>query len=89
MLNSAGFRVSRLGRVNALLGLAEIPREWRGQRQVRSGYVGHLAALPSRGLGWHVKRRWLGLEGRVLAAGLSLPHGRTLLALAQREEGAS
>ncbi len=89
MLTAAGVRVSRLGRVNALLGLAEIPREWRGQRQGRSGYVGHLAALPSRGPGWQMKRRWLGFEGRLLAAGLSLPHGRTLLALAQREERVS
>lgn len=89
MLTAAGFRVSRLGRVNALLGLAEIPREWRGQRQVRRGYVGLLAGVPKTGLGWQLKRRWLGIEGRLLAAGASLPLGRTLLALAQREESAS
>ena len=32
-LGSAGFRVIRLSRVNALLGLAEIPRELRARRQ--------------------------------------------------------
>jgi ubiquinone/menaquinone biosynthesis C-methylase UbiE len=88
LLTSNGFRVARLGRVNGLLGLAEIPREWRGQRQVRSGYVGHLAGVPTTGPGWRLKRRWLGLEGRLLASGASLPLGRTLLALVQREEEA-
>lgn len=89
LLTSTGFRVSRLGRVNALLGLAEIPREWRGQRQGRGGYVGLLAGVPRTGLGWQLKRRWLGVEGRLLASGASLPLGRTLLALAQRKEDAS
>lgn len=83
---AAGFRVHRLGRINALLGLAEIPREWRGQRRHGAGYVGLLAEVPRPGVGWHLKRGWLDLEGRLVAAGFSLPLGRTLLALSQVPE---
>jgi hypothetical protein len=43
-LVAAGFRVIRLGRVNALLGLAEIPRQLRARRQSGAGYHGILAA---------------------------------------------
>ena len=88
-LEAAGFRVRRVGRVNALLGLAEIPREFRAKRAGGEGYVGLLAELPKRNLLWHVKRAWLGLEGSAVAAGLSLPLGRTLVAVAEaRAEGA-
>lgn len=82
-LESAGFDVLRLGRVNALLGLAEIPRELRARRTAESGYVGHLATMPRQGLSWHLKRAWLGVEGALVAAGASLPMGRTHLVLAR------
>lgn len=82
-LESAGFDVLRLGRVNALLGLAEIPRELRARRAATSGYVGHLSTMPRRGLSWQLKRAWLGVEGRLVAAGASLPMGRTHLVLAR------
>jgi SAM-dependent methyltransferase len=83
---ACGFRVHRLGRLNGLLGLAEIPRERRGQRRHGAGYVGLLAEVPRPGVAWHLKRRWLGAEGYLVAAGLSMPLGRTLLALSQVPE---
>lgn len=89
VLSTSGFRVDRLGRLNAVLGLAEIPRELRGQRQHGAGYVGLLAEVPRLGPGWHLKRSWLGAEGRLVAGGFSLPLGRTLLALSQAQEKTS
>ncbi len=89
-LRRSGFRVRHLGRLNALLGLAEIPRELRAKRSGGEGYVGLLAQAPVRNLAWHAKRAWLGLEGLAVAAGLSLPLGRTLVAVAEaRREGGS
>ena len=82
-LESAGFDVLRLGRVNALLGLAEIPRELRARRTAESAYVGLLATMPRRGVLWQMKRAWLGVEGALVAAGMSLPMGRTHLVLAR------
>ncbi len=82
-LESAGFEVVRLGRVNALLGLAEIPRELRARRTAESGYVGLLATMPRRGMFWQIKRAWLGVEGALVAAGMSLPMGRTHVVLAR------
>ena len=82
-LEVSGFRVRLVGRVNALLGLAEIPREFRAKRAGGEGYVGLLAELPKRNLLWHAKRAWLGVEGSIVAAGLSLPLGRTLVAVAE------
>jgi SAM-dependent methyltransferase len=82
-LEAVGFRVHRIGRVNALLGLAEIPRELQARRSSAGSYVGLLAAVPSRGAGWRAKQAWLGVEGTLVAAGLSLPLGRTLVALAE------
>ena len=41
-LDAAGFDVHRLGSLNALLGLAEIPRELRVRRIAGTGYVGLL-----------------------------------------------
>ena len=82
-LESAGFEVLRLGRVNALLGLAEIPRELRARRTAEGGYVGLLATMPRRGIFWQMKRAWLGVEGALVAAGMSLPMGRTHLVLAR------
>ena len=86
-LATAGFRIQRLGRVNALLGLMEIPRELRSQRIGGTGYAGLLSSVPKPGLAWHLKRRWLDLEGRFVAAGGSVPLGRSLLATALATEG--
>lgn len=83
----AGFAVRRLGRVNALLGLAEIPRELSARDPAHGGYVGLLSTVPRRGPTWHAKRAWLRLEGTLVAAGLSLPLGRTHVALAQAIDG--
>ena len=84
-LRESGFDVLRLGRLNALLGLAEIPRELRANKTTgTSGYHGLLAAPRAVGALDSLKRWWLGLEGRALASGLSLPMGRTILALCRR-----
>jgi SAM-dependent methyltransferase len=85
-LESAGFRVARLSRLNALLGLAEVPRElgstrWRGRER---GYGGILAEpRAQRGLVDAAKRAWVGIEGRLVRAGIPLPLGRTIVALCQ------
>ena len=86
-LEAGGFHVRRIGRVNAVLGLAEIPRELRARRSSEGGYVGLLATIPRLGFAWHAKRAWLRLESKFVAAGLSLPLGRTLVALAHAGEG--
>jgi len=80
-LEDAGFAVIRLSRINALLGLAEIPRELRAGRTQASAYHGILGQ-PSAEARWAkaLKRRWLRLEGRIVSAGLRLPMGRTILA---------
>lgn len=82
-LAAAGFDVIRLSRINALLGLAEIPRELRASReQGRRGYHGILGKpKPQRGLADALKRRWLVTEGRMVRRGLQLPMGRTIVAL--------
>ena len=83
-LDRAGFDVLRLGRVNALLGLAEIPREVRARRG-RLSYHG-LLAEPRREPRWSAapKQAWLRLEGLVVEQGGSWPLGRTTLALCRR-----
>jgi ubiquinone/menaquinone biosynthesis C-methylase UbiE len=81
-LEMAGFAVQRIGRVNALLGLAEIPRELRARRKSAGSYVGLLAGVPKRGPAATAKQAWLGVESTLVAAGLSLPLGRTLVAVA-------
>ena len=83
-LQSAGFRVARLSRLNAVLGLAEIPRELGSTRARDRGYGGILAApRPQRGLLDAAKRAWLGVEGHLVRAGIPLPLGRTIVALCQ------
>jgi SAM-dependent methyltransferase len=83
-LESAGFRVARLSRLNALLGLAEIPRELGSTRGREQGYGGILAQpRAQRGLLDAAKRAWLGVEGRLVRAGIPLPLGRTIVALCQ------
>lgn len=81
-LTKVGFVVCRLGRLNALLGLAEIPRELRARRSEQSSYHGILATA-RREPPWvfNLKRRWLRWEGHLMARGFQWPFGRTILAL--------
>jgi SAM-dependent methyltransferase len=86
-LEQAELRVIRIGRVNALLGLAEIPRELRARRDDRAEHSYHgLLAEPRPESRWSasLKRAWLQLEGQALRGGASLPLGRTILALCQK-----
>jgi SAM-dependent methyltransferase len=80
-LIAAGFTVKRLSRVNALLGLAEIPRELRARRE-GDGYHG-LLAEPHADAPWvyQTKRRCLRWEGALVRRGLRLPMGRSIVAL--------
>lgn len=87
MLRHAGFRIVRLSRVNALLGLAEIPRELQHRRERARGEPHRIVAPPPRPE--HVRRdwrsAWLGFEGWLVASGFRLPAGRSLIALCLRE----
>jgi len=86
-LAGAGFRVLRLSRVNAIPGLAEIPRELRARRQAHS-YHGILAPPPKRGgVAPRVLRAWLGIEGAAIRAGLRWPLGRSIIAVCRKEVG--
>jgi SAM-dependent methyltransferase len=78
----AGFEVAVMGRINSLLGLAEIPRELRAKRARSPSYQG-LLAEPTReaGVGHALKKSWLELEGLAVTAGWQLPFGRTIFAL--------
>ena len=81
-LESAGFTVMRLSRLNALLGLAEIPRELRARRSQSSEYHGLLADPAAvRSKTASLKRVWLQIEGRLVSAGWRMPFGRTIVAL--------
>jgi ubiquinone/menaquinone biosynthesis C-methylase UbiE len=81
-LEASGFDVIVLGRANALLGLAEIPRELRAKKQQSAEYHGILAEpRQTAGVFRGLLRNWLALEGRALAAGWQLPFGRTIFAL--------
>lgn len=82
-LQGAGFLVRRLSRINAVLGLAEIPRELRARKSNGPGYVGLLADAAPRGISWNLKNAWLRFEGSIIRAGAELPLGRTLIALAE------
>jgi SAM-dependent methyltransferase len=87
-LREAGFSVVRLSRINALLGLAEIPGEVlrKVAGKGHSSYdVVSRPVPPSGGLLSVLKRRWLRLEGSAVRAGLSLPTGRSLIALCRRD----
>jgi SAM-dependent methyltransferase len=85
-LEQAGLRVVRLGRLNALLGLAEIPRELRARKD-RHAYHG-LLARPRTEPRWRSapKRAWLRFEGWAVEKGASWPLGRTTMALCRRRE---
>lgn len=81
-LATAGFVVRRLSRVNALLGLAEIPRELRARRAQASDYHGILATGNGHASWTAVaKRAWVRLEGEAIRRGVRLPAGRTIVAL--------
>jgi len=89
-LQRAGLPAVRLSRLNALLGLAEIPRELRARRSDHSEYRGILAeARPEPSLVRALKRGWLKLEGRAVRYGVRLPAGRTIVALCRREPGSA
>jgi SAM-dependent methyltransferase len=83
-LAATGLRVIRIGRLNALLGLAEIPRELRAGGSKHS-YHG-LLSTPRREPRWRaeIKRAWLRVEGRLVARGGDWPLGRTIVAICQR-----
>lgn len=84
-LSAAGFDIDILGRGNAVLGLAEIPRELRARKVQQSDYHGILAQpRHERALPRAIKRGWLRLEGRALSAGWKLPFGRTIFALCRK-----
>jgi SAM-dependent methyltransferase len=82
-LVAAGFSIARLSRVNAVLGLAEIPRELRAAREHAEVEYRGILAKPSPGprRGDRIKRRWLAFEGRLVRSGVRLPIGRTLIAV--------
>jgi len=81
---AAGFGIEILGRCNALLGLAEIPRELDAARRQPHDYHGILGEPVKRTSFAHrLKRDWVRLEGRAMIAGVPLPLGRTLFALAR------
>ena len=83
-LARAGFTPLRVGRLNALLGLVEIPREIRARRHTKGHYTGILGKPSNpKSASWWLKRRWLRVEGAAVARGFSLPLGRTIIALAQ------
>ena len=86
-LRSAGFAVRRLSRVNALLGLAEIPRELRAKRVQSADYHGILATNNGHA-SWAsaAKRAWVRLEGQAVRRGVRLPAGRTIVALCRTED---
>jgi SAM-dependent methyltransferase len=80
-LAAAGFDVVRLSRINALLGLAEIPRELRARRRHGAGYHGILSTPGRRRALDRLLEGWLRLEGRAVRRGWRLPLGRAILAL--------
>ena len=88
-LTQAGFSTIRLSRLNAVLGLAEIPRELRARRVVQSEYRGILAQTRTEApLVTALKRGWLRLEGQAVRHGVRLPLGRTIIALCRRSDTA-
>src|SRR6185312_4662564 len=78
-LIAAGFEIVRMGRVNAVMGLAEIPRELRARRRSDSGILAPEPTPPGRADS--LKRAWLNLEGRAVLAGWRLPLGRSIVGL--------
>lgn len=87
-VRAAGFSVIRLSPINAILGLAEVPREIRearGSGRRLSYEVAITAPTSAGGLANTLKRGLLRLEGRAVRAGVRLPVGRSLVALCRRD----
>jgi SAM-dependent methyltransferase len=85
-LRDAGFEVVRLSRINALLSLAEIPRELRATRRHGAGYHGIPGATPRRRSFSRLLEAWLRLEGRAVRRGWRLPLGRAIVSLCRARE---
>jgi SAM-dependent methyltransferase len=86
-LADAGFEIIRLSRINALLGLAEIPGELRAARTRRKHSSYEVVSKPLKeSARWSaaLKRAWLRIEGRAVRAGVPLPTGRSLIAFCRR-----
>ena len=86
-LRASGFEILRLSRINALLGLAEIPGELRAARTRKKHSSFDVVSKPLRkSPAWSsaLKRAWLRVEGRAVRAGMQLPTGRSLVALCRR-----
>jgi hypothetical protein len=85
-LASAGLQPVRLSRVNALLGLAEIPRELRAKNQEHSyhGILAHPRADSKAS--FEMKRGWLRFEGWAVRHGARWPLGRSIVALCRKEQ---
>ena len=84
-LVAGGFAPLRVGRLNAVLKLADVPREYAARKYTDGHYVALLAKpANSASLGWRLKRGWLRLEAAALARGWNLRIGRTILALARK-----
>lgn len=83
-LTRAGLQILCLGRLNAVLGLAELPGDF--ERRGSASYRGLPPAPPRGTSGWAdaAKRAWLRMEGRAVRAGWSWPLGRTIMALCRR-----
>ena len=64
--HAAGFHVVRLSRVNAVLGLAEIPRELKARQRRDPGILAPEPTAPGRIDA--LKREWLSLEGTAVVA---------------------
>ncbi len=88
-LRVAGFEIVLLSRANAILGFGEVARELRAIRKTGPGYHGILAVPGnSDGLAYSAKRGMLRAEGRLISSGISLPLGRSIVALCRRPAGA-
>ena len=87
-LKASGFSIVRASRINALLGLAEIPGELRRKSQGHRHSSYDVVAKPvQRSKNWAIglKRWWLRQEGRAVRAGVKLPIGRSFVVLAKRQ----
>jgi SAM-dependent methyltransferase len=86
-LSQSGFEIDILSRANALLGLAEIPREAKASKEIGCGYHGILAEPNTRpGVGRSLKRGMLRMEAVAIANHMKLPFGRSIVALARKPE---
>lgn len=84
-LVAAGFEILRMSRLNAALGMAEIPRELRARRRGDAGILAPEPTVPGRVDA--LKRAWLNLEGSAVLAGWRLPLGRSIVGLCRAMDG--